>query len=215
MNYVNKFTKYLGVVAVSVSTISCSSLVEDDYADEALFTDSGFIKPVGNVLDSAAVTTAAAIWERGVENDEIDTKDVSPTKLVDFATTLIGTPYKYGSAQPEKGFDCSGFISYVFNHFDIAVPRSSKDFTDVGKHISRVDARQGDLILFTGTNVNNRAVGHMGIVTFNNPDTLLFIHSTSGKLNSVTVTPLNEYYKSRFVKIVRIFPENDKSSKKG
>jgi hypothetical protein len=52
----------------------------------------------------------------------------------------------------------------------------------------------------------------MGIVTFNSPDTLLFIHSTSGKLNSVTVTPLNEYYQSRFVKVIRVFKENSKES---
>jgi hypothetical protein len=53
---------------------------------------------------------------------EIDVRDVSPVKLVDFAETLAGTPYVYGSINPAVGFDCSGFITYVFNHFDIRVP---------------------------------------------------------------------------------------------
>ena len=196
--------------------LSCSSLVEDDYTDENLFTDSGLIKPVANLVDTTPLVTAtASMLETNPGEEEIDTKDVSPKKLVEFAQTLVGIPYKYGSSQPDKGFDCSGFITYVFNHFDIAVPRSSRDFEDIGQNIPRFDARQGDLVLFRGTDVNDPTIGHMGIVTFNSPDTLLFIHSTSGELNSVTVTPLNDYYQSRFVKIIRIFSGDTRPSTKG
>jgi len=52
---------------------------------------------------------------------------------VGFAETLQGIPYKYGSTDPRIGFDCSGFISYVFNHFGISVPRSSREFTHIVK----------------------------------------------------------------------------------
>jgi len=140
-------------------------------------------------------------------SETIDTKNVHPEEVVKFAQTLAGTPYVYGSTNPKVGFDCSGFITYVFNHFGISVPRSSIDFTNVGKEIKVEDAKRGDLILFTGTNPAERFVGHMGIVV-SNTDTLQFIHSTSGKAMSVTTTPLNEYYKSRFVKVIRIFTQN-------
>jgi cell wall-associated NlpC family hydrolase len=136
----------------------------------------------------------------------VDTKGVSPTDLVAFAKTLIGTPYVYGSTNPKVGFDCSGFITYVFNHFGIAVPRSSIDFTPVGKDVDTAEARPGDLILFTGTNHLERHVGHMGIVVGKEGGTLQFIHSTSGKAMGVTVTPLNEYYQRRFVRVGRVFP---------
>ncbi|RYZ26162.1 MAG: NlpC/P60 family protein [Chitinophagaceae bacterium] len=135
----------------------------------------------------------------------IDTKSVQPKQVVDFAKTLIGVPYLYGSTDPAKGFDCSGFITYVFKHFDIAVPRSSIDFTNVGREVSAAQAAEGDLILFTGTDSAEKFVGHMGIVV-SNSDTLRFIHSTSGKQYGVTITPLNNYYKGRYVKTVRIFP---------
>ncbi len=135
----------------------------------------------------------------------IDTSKASAESIVTFAETLVGTPYKYASIDPAQGFDCSGFITYVFNHFNIAVPRSSIGFTNAGTDIPLKDAKRGDLILFTGTDSTEKFVGHMGIVTVNTNDSLQFIHSTSGKAYGVTVTPLNAYYKGRFVKVIRLF----------
>jgi cell wall-associated NlpC family hydrolase len=143
-----------------------------------------------------------------IPSRDINTKNVNPNQLVSFAETLIGTPYVYGSTNPKVGFDCSGFITYVFNHFGISVPRSSIDFTGVGKEVLVANAKRGDIILFTGTNPEEKFVGHMGIVV-SNTDTLRFIHSTSGKAMSVTITPLNKYYLGRFVKTIRVFPQND------
>lgn len=131
-------------------------------------------------------------------------KGVTGHELVNFAQTLLGIPYCYGSVDPSKGLDCSGFITHVFNHFGISVPRSSIDFTNAGKEIDLQSAKEGDLILFTGTVDSIRIVRHMGIVT-KNGDTLKFIHSTSGKANGVTISLLNEHYKRRFMKIIRVF----------
>lgn len=164
--------------------------------------------------DTVAVDTVKAGYGRVdtvLKNDlplpagAINTKGAQPAQVVAFAKTLIGVPYLYGSTDPEKGFDCSGFITHVFNRFGIAVPRSSVDFTNVGTEVSALQARPGDLILFTGTDSADRFVGHMGIVV-ENTDSLRFIHSTSGKAHGVTVTPLNKYYQGRYVKTVRIFP---------
>jgi cell wall-associated NlpC family hydrolase len=134
----------------------------------------------------------------------INSKHTTRDELVDFAATLKGVPYHEAGTDPATGFDCSGFITYVFNHFGITVPRSSVDFTNVGREVPVQDARKGDLILFTGTDSTVRIVGHMGIVT-ENTDSLRFIHSTSGRQYSVTVTALNEYYKGRFVKVIDIW----------
>jgi cell wall-associated NlpC family hydrolase len=144
-----------------------------------------------------------------VPSAQINTKNIHPQQVVDFAKTLIGTPYKYASIDPKVGFDCSGFITYVFNHFNIIVPRSSIDFTNVGKFISLPDAKPGDLILFTGTDSTEKFVGHMGLVVTNQNNQLEFIHSTSGKKYGVTITPFNDYYHSRYMKTIRIFPENN------
>lgn len=139
----------------------------------------------------------------------IETGMTTPDELTRFAMTLTDVPYLYASTDPAKGFDCSGFITYVFNHFNIAVPRSSIDFTDLGTEVDSTDAKPGDLILFTGTDSTIRRVGHMGIVISNEKGRLQFIHSSSGKANGVVITPLERYYRGRFVKVIRVFPENN------
>ncbi|MBD1394837.1 C40 family peptidase [Mucilaginibacter glaciei] len=138
------------------------------------------------------------------------TGTTTPQELIAYAKTLTGVKYKYGSTDPEEGFDCSGFITYVFNHFKIAVPRTSVDFTYVQKEIDVNRSTTGDLILFTGTDSTIRVVGHMGIITSNIEGDVRFIHSTSGRANGVTETSLAPYYKGRFIKAIRIFPQNDR-----
>lgn len=142
-----------------------------------------------------APTTKAKTFTKPVKIDR--------TAFVSFAKTLLGTPYKYGSALPEKGLDCSGFISYVFSHFNVKTPRSSVDFTNEGKEIATKDARPGDIILFTGSDNSTGIVGHMGIIT-SNGNTAQFIHSASGKNVGVILSNLTGYYKTHFVKVLRI-----------
>ena len=135
----------------------------------------------------------------------INTKNVVPDSVVAFAKTLIGTKYKYGSAIKEQGFDCSGFITYVFNHFKIQVPRVSKDFTNAGTPVSLEKSKPGDLILFTGTDTTGWIVGHMGIITQNENGNIQFIHSASGKSIGVIVSGMSKYFELRFVEVIRVF----------
>lgn len=139
----------------------------------------------------------------------ISTGTTTPAEIVTYARTLTGCPYKYGSTDPDQGFDCSGFITYVFNYFCIMVPRSSVDFTNVGHEISLNDAKPGDLVLFTGTDTTSTVVGHMGIMVSSPGEDPKFIHSTSGRAMGVTETPFYSYYIKRYVKTIRIFPQND------
>lgn len=137
----------------------------------------------------------------------INTKNVIADSVVEFAKTLIGTKYKYGSAIKEQGFDCSGFITYVFNHFKIQVPRISKDFTNAGTPVDARESKPGDLILFTGTDTTGWVVGHMGIITQNENGILQFIHSASGKSIGVIISGMSKYFETRLVKIIRVFQD--------
>lgn len=127
--------------------------------------------------------------------------------LLSYSKKFIGTNYKYASCGPESGFDCSGFVYYVFNHFNVKVPRSSSDFNTAGITVNPDSARVGDVIVFTGTNAKIRKPGHVGIVISNPQQELQFIHSSSNKKHSgVKISSYKEspYYKTRFLKIVRV-----------
>ncbi|MFL5740475.1 MAG: C40 family peptidase [Flavisolibacter sp.] len=153
-------------------------------------------------IDSSRIDTVA----RAFSGKTIDTRNIRPEEIVSFAKTLMGTPYHYASTDPHVGFDCSGFITYVFHHFNIVVPRSSIDFTQVGKEVPPGQAKAGDLILFTGTDSSEKFVGHIGLIVSNEAGQVSFIHSTSGKQHGVTITPFSDYYRSRYMKTIRIFP---------
>ncbi|HEY4327203.1 MAG TPA: C40 family peptidase [Mucilaginibacter sp.] len=137
---------------------------------------------------------------------EVATGKVSPAAVIAFARSLEGTPYRYGSTDPARGFDCSGFINYVFKHFGVIVPRTSGGFTTVGHEVPLNKAMPGDLVLFTGTDYRVRTVGHIGIIISLPDQEPKFVHATSGKENGVTETTLNSYYLDRYMKTIRVFP---------
>ena len=126
-------------------------------------------------------------------------------KIVDFGKTLLGIPYKYASANPDEGFDCSGYLYYVYHNFGVDVPRSSKEYLDFGQTIDPREVKPGDFLLFTGTDSTIREPGHVGMV-INNADgqDIEFIHASSGKAYGVTVSPLKGYYQTRFMRAIRI-----------
>ncbi len=201
--------RFLFLCLFVVITVSrCNSGSQKHHIPKnARITDSSVVHNTSNTQDDPKhVEEVTPAWNYA---DSLDVQYINPGRtqpddLVNYAETLIGTPYLYGSTNPAKGFDCSGFITFVFNHFNIAVPRSSEGFTSVEREISLKQAKRGDIILFTGTDSTKRIVGHMGIITSQN-NGHEFIHSTSGKAYGVTVTPLNKYYQGRFVKVIRIF----------
>lgn len=127
--------------------------------------------------------------------------------LISFSKQFIGTKYRYATCNPKLGFDCSGFVYYVYSQFGIKVPRSSYDFNRFGIKIRRDSCKAGDVIVFTGTNATNRVPGHVGIIISTINNDIQFIHSSSNKKHSgVKISSFKDspYYEKRFLKIVRI-----------
>ena len=88
-------------------------------------------RPIETFIVSSKVSDAG----KSIPARTINTKNTDPDSVVNFAESLVGTRYKYGSSIKENGFDCSGFVTYVFKHFDISVPRISRDFTNAGTSV--------------------------------------------------------------------------------
>lgn len=127
--------------------------------------------------------------------------------VIDFSKKFLGTNYKYGGTSPKTGFDCSGFVYYVFGNYQLPVPRASMDYEKLGQEIPVDSARKGDIIVFTGTKPQNRKPGHVGIVVSEEGKDLEFIHSSSSeKQSGVKITNYSKTpgYQKRFIKVVRL-----------
>jgi peptidoglycan DL-endopeptidase LytE len=80
-------------------------------------------------------------------------------RIAAYAENFLGVPYRMGGTTP-SGFDCSGFVQYVYSHFGISLPRTSYDMYDRGSAVSRGDLLPGMLVFF---NTYGGGASHVGI----------------------------------------------------
>lgn len=116
-------------------------------------------------------------------------------QAIQAANAVLGTPYKYGGTTVD-GFDCSGFVNYIFNSVGVQMDRKSslmyfeQDTTKVTQPVP------GDLVFFKNTFIPT--ISHMGIYLGNNE----FIHAGS---KGITISNIEEkYWLERFVAYKRL-----------
>lgn len=102
---------------------------------------------------------------KGVELAQKENK-LTGADIVAYAKQFIGIQYKNGGTTT-AGFDCSGFTMYVYNHFNIKLPRIAKDQTSKGIVVSKDNLKIGDLIFF------GKSINHVGMYVGDG----MFIHS--------------------------------------
>jgi cell wall-associated NlpC family hydrolase len=161
---------------------------------------SGALAETARLLDGEPETDAlvggtdAAVQERLATVLERVATPLSRGRpeVVAFARRFLGTPYRWGGASP-SGFDCSGFVMYVYAHFGVKLPHSSWMQYRRGRFVPRDRLQPGDLVFFNG-------LGHVGIYTGNGR----FIHSPhSGDV--VKISRLSEgWYRSTYYGARRI-----------
>lgn len=119
--------------------------------------------------------------------------------IVSDAHNYIGSPYQFGGTTP-SGFDCSGYIQYVFAKHGESIPRTTSQQFNSGEAVSKSNLIKGDLVFF---NTSGNGVSHSGIYIGNNK----FIHASSSR--GVTVTDLNDpwYWGSRYIGARRYLAE--------
>lgn len=118
--------------------------------------------------------------------------------IIDFGKSYKGVQYKYGSCSANNnGFDCSGFINYIFKMAGFKLPRSSKDMALNGKELDLINLRKGDFLFFN--TLNSGRISHVGIVSEINQDKIVMLHvSSSQGVQEIDIVKSNYWY-SRFV----------------
>nr|WP_039813873.1 cell wall-binding repeat-containing protein [Jeotgalibacillus malaysiensis] len=121
----------------------------------------------------------------------VQTKPDVASEIVTTAKKYIGTPYKWGGTTP-AGFDCSGFLGYVFRENGLSLPRTTIDIWNQGTKVST--KKVGDIVMFS---TYRAGASHAGIYIGNNQ----FIHSGN---NGVEITSLsNSYWSKAYIGTVR------------
>lgn len=123
--------------------------------------------------------------------------------IISYAKKFLGTPYRYSGTTP-SGFDCSGFINYIFGNFGFELTRTSYGLAEYGKTVKLADIRPGDLMFFKGSSTKSNRVGHVAMVVEVSPAGIKFIHSSTSK--GVTIDNFNgsKYYVPRYITTKRL-----------
>ncbi|MDD2833419.1 MAG: C40 family peptidase [Methylotenera sp.] len=108
------------------------------------------------------------------------------------ALSLTGVRYQYGGNSPESGFDCSGFVRYVYQQAtSLSLPHSARAISQLGKTIPKQELKPGDLVFF---NTLKSAFSHVGIYVGNNR----FIHAPSSGGGVRVEDMQNSYWQKRY-----------------
>lgn len=178
--------------------IAAKQTILDTATNEYIKTDT-IEKPISKEIETIIDPTSINDFKNiAIPKSEAES-------IVNFAKTLVKTPYVYGGKDPKTGFDNLGFINYVFNHFKINLPPNNINYKTIGKEISINEASKGDFILFSNSDSLKNKVSYIGIITSEKGMPIEFIYATSGKAKSVTISTLNSYYQKRFIAIRSLF----------
>ena len=157
------------------------SLTEVPYENQASTSQPKYFRqgkaigtvPTGSTSLSSSVTSSYSGTATGAE-------------ILSKAQSYLGTPYVYGGASP-SGFDCSGFVYYVYGTFGISVGRTPAAQSSAGTQVDKASLQVGDIVLFAGT--GGSGITHAGIYAGNGQ----FIHSPNSR-STVSYSDLNNGY---------------------
>jgi len=147
---------------------------------------------VKNANSSRCADEIVPVVEAPKKTDEVGK---TRQKIVEYAKKFLGVKYVYGGSSP-KGFDCSGFVQYVFKNFNINLERVAANQAKYGTKVDKSKLKPGDLVFFD-TNGGHNYINHVGIYIGDGK----FIHASSGRNSrKVIISDLTEgFYKDAYM----------------
>jgi murein DD-endopeptidase len=134
---------------------------------------------------------------KGAPESELDELTL---KILESAYSYLGTPYRYGGTTPD-GFDCSGFVRYIFSENGISLGRSSREQALEGKSIPLSDLKPGDLLFFNMHRRKHSWIDHVGLYVGKGQ----FIHAASRRSHEIKIEDLEtDRYLPKIVEARRV-----------
>lgn len=128
--------------------------------------------------------------------------DSPSSEVALYAMSLADTPYRYGGNSRDDGFDCSGFVRYVFeNSLGVSLPRTSAGMSGLGAVLDGEELRPGDLVFF---NTRKRPFSHVGIYLGEDR----FVHAPGNGKGVMVVNMRERYWRTRYDGARRLITAN-------
>lgn len=129
------------------------------------------------------------------------------SEVIAYGQQYLGLPYVYASSNPERGgFDCSGFTSYVFSHFNISLSRSACSQAPQCQPIKKEEAQPGDLIFFRRS--SRSRIHHVAMIYSNDENGIQIIHSCSSRGIVIETLEKSAYWMRKNISLGRIISED-------
>ena len=129
--------------------------------------------------------------------------EVDKQKLLEDAKYFKGGKYVWGGTTPE-GFDCSGYVQYLYKKHNINLPRTAWEQSKKGQIVEKHDLQKGDLLFFLTDKKRGIPITHVGIYIGNGN----FIHAAS-KEKGIIISPITHgSYAKTFVSAKRVIPKS-------
>ena len=151
----------------------------------------GYVSSKFVVVSNSTAKTTSSRTSRSMDTVGITVLNDNSiySKVIAYAKEFNGVRYVYGGDNPHIGFDCSGFIGYVYKKFGVNLNRSAEAMYSNGTRVSKSELKAGDLLFFdASTRKASGAIDHAGI--YLGGDT--FIHASSSN-GEVRIQKLSEY----------------------
>jgi cell wall-associated NlpC family hydrolase len=176
------------------SEYSLQALYDELHKEERMARLAAIAKQRAMAIKQAQAKAKAQHIEYKLSKKEADA-------LIEYAKYFKGGKYVWGGTTP-KGFDCSGYVQYLYKKHGINIPRTALAQSKVGKDVSIDELKKGDLLFFLTDKKRGIPITHVGVYLGNGE----FIHAASKK-KGIIISPITHgYYAKKFVKAKRILP---------
>ena len=181
---------------------ACLNQKSTEYSLQAVYDELNRAERMARMAQAARLRTARITTAQKVAKKEGRTYQISERdkqKLLAEAKYFKGGRYVWGGTTPD-GFDCSGYVQYLYKKNNISLPRTAWAQSQKGIHVEMEDLEKGDLLFFLTDKTRGIPVTHVGIYIGNGE----FIHAASKK-KGIIISPLTRgSYAKSFVSARRV-----------
>ena len=179
----------------SDSSSSDSSYSDSSYSDSSSSDSSYSDSSSSDSSSSGSSSSGSSSSGSNSSGDSVSSSGSIGQQIATYAQSFVGYPYVYGGSSP-SGFDCSGFMQYVFGQFGYRINRTATAQLQNGYYVSYDEMQPGDIIYFG----SGSSASHVGLYIGNGN----FVHAQSSATGVVISSLSESYYAGRYLCAHRI-----------